>query len=39
MQYEICFYIKTPESETLSIFIDGKHLYKQNGKTSKSICT
>jgi hypothetical protein len=32
MQYEICFYTKTPESETLSIFIDGKLLYKQNGK-------
>jgi hypothetical protein len=32
MQHEIRFYIKTPESKTLSIFVDGKLLYKQNGK-------
>jgi hypothetical protein len=32
MQHEIRFYIKTPESKTLSIFVDGKLLCKQNGK-------
>ena len=32
IQYEIRFYIKTPESKKLSIFVDGKPLNKQNGK-------
>jgi len=32
IQYEIRFYIKTPESKTLSIIVDGKHLNKHNGK-------
>jgi hypothetical protein len=32
MQYEIRFYFKTPESKTLTILVDGKHLNKQNGK-------
>ena len=32
IQYEIRFYIKTPESQTLSIFVDGKNLNKHNDK-------
>ena len=32
MQYDIRFYIKTPYSKTVSIFVDGKPLHKLNGK-------
>lgn len=32
MQYEIRFYIKTPYSKTVSIFVDEQPLHKQNGK-------
>ncbi len=32
MQFEISFYIKTPKEETISIFVDGKPLYKEKDK-------
>lgn len=35
-QYEILYFIKTCGSETLSIFVDGKPIYKQNSKYSWS---
>ena len=35
IQFEILFYIKTPEAETISIFVDGKPLCKEKDKYKK----